>query len=67
MVIERTSDEIIIRLPSYINTDDLQGLIDYLIYKESVSKSEATQADVDALASDVKSGWWEKNKDRLIK
>ena len=67
MVIERTSEEVIIRLPSYVNTDELQSLIDYLTYKEATAKSKAKQADVDLLARDVKQGWWAKNRSRLVK
>jgi hypothetical protein len=50
MVIERTSDEVIIRLPSYVSTEGLQSLIDYLTYKEATAKSKAKQSEVDALA-----------------
>lgn len=67
MVIERTKDEVIIRLPSYVNTDGLQKLVDYLTYKEATSKSEATQEQVDELAKEVKKGWWAKNDDRFEK
>ena len=54
MVIERTSKEIIIRLPSYVDTDGLQRLIDYLTYKEATAKSKAKQSDIDTLATNVK-------------
>jgi len=67
MVIERTSKEIIIRLPSYVDTDGLQRLIDYLTYKEATAKSKAKQSDVDTLATDVKKGWWAKHKSRFVK
>lgn len=67
MVIERTKKEVIIRLPSYIDTEGLQNLINYLTYKEATDKSQAKQADVDKLAKEVKKGWWSKNKRRLIK
>lgn len=67
MVIERTRKEVIIRLPSNVDTTGLQRLVDYLTYKEVVSKSKAKQSDVDALANDVKQGWWNKNRNRLIK
>jgi hypothetical protein len=67
MTIERTSKEVIIRLPSYVNTDGLQRLVDYLTYKEATAKSKAKQADVDALATEVKKGWWTKNRSRFIK
>ena len=67
MLIERTSKEIIIMLPSYVTTDGLQRLVDYLTYKEATAKSKAKQADVDALAKEVKKGWWTKNRSRFIK
>ena len=56
MKIERTSSEVIIRLPSYVDTDWLQRLVDYLTYKEVTAKSKAKQSDVDALAKEVKAG-----------
>lgn len=67
MIIERTSKEVIIRLPAYVDTNGLQRLVDYLTYKEATAKSKAKQADVDALASEVKKGWWAKNKSLLVK
>lgn len=67
MVIERTSKEVIIRLPSYVNTDGLQRLVDYLTYKEATAKSKAKQSDVDSLATEVKKGWWTKNRSRFVK
>jgi hypothetical protein len=42
-------------------------LVDYLTYKEATAKSKAKQADVDALAKEVKKGWWTKNRSRFIK
>ncbi|HRJ83126.1 MAG TPA: hypothetical protein PLV21_14640 [Cyclobacteriaceae bacterium] len=67
MVIERTKNEIIIRLPSSIDTDGLQDLINYLTYREATEKSQAKQSDVDKLAKDLKKGWWSKNRKRFIK
>lgn len=67
MLIERTSDEVIIRLPAYVDTEGLQRLVDFLSYKEVTAKSKAKQSDVDKLAKEVKKGWWKKNKSRLIK
>jgi hypothetical protein len=67
MIIERNSKEVIIRLPAYVNTDGLQSLIEYLSYKEATAKSKAKQSDIDALAKDVKKGWWAKNRGKFIK
>ncbi len=67
MVIERTKDEVIIRLPAYVDTDGLQRLVNFLSYKEATAKSEATQAEVDKLSKEVKKGWWAKNGNKHIK
>lgn len=67
MIIERTAKEVIIRLPSYVNTNGLQRFVDYLSYKEATALSQAKQSDVDKLAKEVKAGWWAKNRGRIIK
>lgn len=67
MLIERTADEVIIRLPSYVDTEGLQRLVDYLSYKEATSRSKAKQSDVDKLAKEAKKGWWTENRSRFIK
>lgn len=66
MLIERTNDEVIIRLPSYVDTEGVQRFIDYLTYKEATAKSKAKQPDVDKLVKQIKKGWWAKNKSRFI-
>ena len=63
---ERTTDEIIIRLPSYTKLESIKNLLDYLAYSEATSPSEATQEVIDELAKEVKKGWWGQNRDRLI-
>ena len=65
MVIERTKNEVIIRLPSYIDTERLQNLINYLTYKEATDKSQAKRDDVDQFAKAIKKGWWGKNRGRF--
>ncbi len=67
MLIERTSGEVIIRLPASVDTTGLQQLVDYLVYKEATSNAKATQEQVDKLASDVKKGWRNKNGKRFFK
>ena len=66
MTIERTADEIIVKLPTNINIEEIQRFLNYLRYKEIVAKSKATQKDVDKLAREVNKGWWEKNKHRFV-
>jgi hypothetical protein len=64
MQVQRTSSQIIITLPAQVNVEGLQRLLDYLEYSESelTNQSQATQEDIDALASEVNKNWWEKNK-----
>ena len=66
MLIEIINTEVIIRLPAYVYTNGLQCLVDYLTYKEATAKSKAEQSDVDALANEVKAGWWAENRNSYI-
>ena len=65
MTIERTENEIIIRLSPDLDVSDIQRMSDYLSYKQAIKGSKATQDDIDKLAKEVKKGWWEKNKHRF--
>ena len=67
MIIERTLNEIIIRLPGDMNIDELQDMTDWLQYKEATRNSKAKQSDVDALVNQIKKGRWNKRKESLIK
>ncbi len=67
MLIERTSEEVIIRIPASVDTTGIQRLIDYLTYKEATKNSKATQQQVDLLARAIKKGWWKRNRKRLVK
>ncbi len=65
MKIERTKDEIVIRLPAKVSVDHLQRLINYLSYQEVTADSQAQQDSIDELAREVNQGWWEINKQRF--
>lgn len=65
MTIERTTNEIIIRLPADAAIDDIQRMLNFLSYKQAIKDSQATQVQIDALAKEVKKGWWEANKHRF--
>lgn len=60
MIVERKKDEILVRLSSKTNTSDLQDMLDYLEYKEIVSKSQAKQKDIDELAKQINHSMMEK-------
>ena len=66
MIIERTDNETLIRIPGSIDLDRSQRIIDYIRYQEITSKSQALQLDVDKLAEEVNRDWWEKNKEFLF-
>lgn len=65
MQIERTKDEVILRLPADIDIEDLQALINFFEYTQLTKKSKATQQDVDDLVKEVKKGRWAETKSKL--
>lgn len=67
MFIERTSKEIIIRLPASVDADDLQEFLDYARYKELTKGYKVPQKVVADLAVDVSRKWYAKNPKRLLK
>ena len=67
MLIERKNNEIIIRIPAMVDTDDLQDFIDYVRYKELTSDINVPQDNINKLASDLNKNWWKENRKRFIK
>lgn len=67
MVIERTNNEIIFRLPADTDTIVLERIINYLKYKEAIRNSEGTEDQANKLAKESKKDWWAENKIRFIK
>jgi len=41
-------------------------LISFLSYYETLKKSKATQADIDALSEEIKENWWKENKKKAV-
>ena len=66
MQVERTQNKIIIKVTEGTCLIGLQRIIDYLKFREIASKSKATQKQIDKLATESKSSWWNKNKNRFI-
>lgn len=66
MMIERTQNEIIFRLPLNMDLDYLQDLTDFFEYQELTQKSKVTQKEADELVKTVKKGRWERTK-RLLR
>jgi hypothetical protein len=67
MIIERTNNEIIFRLPGNFNIDELQDLKDWFEYLYATQNSKANQDDVNALVKEIKKGRWNKRKIELMK
>lgn len=67
MIIERTNNQIIIKVSPKIDTLGFQRIMDYLEYLEITSKSKATQEDADKLADELNENWWLKNRNKFIK
>ena len=67
MTVEQIEDEVIIRLPKFMDFETMQRTIDLLSLKEATARSEAIQEDVDLLSKEVNKGWWTKNRARYIK
>ena len=68
MLIENAdNNKITITVSSSVDKFGLQRIIDYLKYLEATSKSKAKQSDIDKLADEVNSTWWQANKSRFIK
>ncbi len=58
MILERTNNEILIRLPANIDLVELQNMLDFLDYKEQTSSSKAKQIDIEKLAKTVNKKMW---------
>lgn len=64
MILERTSKEILVRLPAYVDLTELQDMLDYLEYKEVTAKSKAKQKDVEELSKSVNKSIWTKFRNK---
>lgn len=65
MIIERTSKEVVFRLPSTTKLEDLQEIANLFAFKEIARNAKATQKEVDELVKKVKKGRWAKTKSKL--
>ena len=66
MVIERNSNEVIVRLSNNIPWEDLQLMLNFIKYREKVATSRANQEDIDAISSEINKNWWAENKHRFL-
>ncbi len=66
MIIERTNNQIVIKVSPNVDTFGFQRIMDYLDYLEITSKSKATQDDADKLADELNENWWAENRKEFI-
>ncbi len=62
MILERTKNEILVRLPAYVDLTELQNMLDYLDFQEQTAKTKASQKEVDALSDTITQNLWDKVK-----
>lgn len=62
MILERTKNEILVRLPADVDLTELQNMLDYLEYVETTSGTKAKQKDVDELSDVINKSIWSKIK-----
>lgn len=63
MKIETTNNEIKLTFSkNALELSEIQGLIDYVKFREVNSISNATQEQADEIDEEIKNSWWEKNK-----
>jgi predicted nucleotide-binding protein (sugar kinase/HSP70/actin superfamily) len=67
MIVERTNKEVIIRLSSSVDTEDLQDFLNYARYKELTANFKTNQKEVDKISTEINTKWWTKNRNKLIK
>ncbi len=63
--IDRTDEEILIRLPLSSTSKAVQNALNFIKYVELGRNSQITQADIDEMVKETKDRWWEENKERF--
>ncbi len=68
MIIERTSNEILVKISSKVDKFGIERVLEYLEYLELAANNQnVSQDDADHLADELNENWWNENKDRFIK
>jgi hypothetical protein len=63
--IERTEDEILIKLPIGSTPKQVQNALNFLRYVELGIGNQVTEEQIDELVQESRGRWWEANKDRF--
>jgi len=65
MIIERTTNEFVIRFPFTTNSERMQDMMDYLRFKKLTADYCVAQSEVDRLAKDINMNWWKQNQSKF--
>ncbi len=65
MIVERKSNEILVRISAGTEASKIQSILDYLRYEELTSKSSVTNENVESLLQEAKKGRWNKVKKEI--
>jgi hypothetical protein len=67
MIVERTPNEILLKISPNIDKFAMERLLEYIEYLEMTSDVKGKQGDADKLADELNATWWTKNRDKFIK
>ena len=67
MNVIRRQNELVVQIPNDLPFAYLDELIGYLNVKTILSKSEATDDDIETLSEQIKADWWANNKSRFLR
>lgn len=67
MNVIRRQNELVVQIPDDLPFAYLDELIGYLNVKAILSKSEATDEDIETLSEQIKADWWATNKNRFLR
>jgi hypothetical protein len=63
----KTANSLIVSIPTeHIRTEYLEDLLTAFKAEIIAQKSEFTSEDAETLADEIKSGWWKKNRSRIL-
>ena len=61
------NNQIAISLSAGIDVFAIERLINYAKYLEATANTQVLQEDIDNLADEINTNWWNKNKQRFLK
>jgi hypothetical protein len=68
ITVETTDSEVRVSIPKgEIPTDRLNSFLDWLRFEAVARRSALTEAEADRMAEEIKTDWWNANKNRFIK